>query len=283
MLTLVQAQQRQRRRRPSPSLKQLYQEYILERVEAYKASFSRAELLRLGDEAIAELHATSDDQFVLTEVLLLDSVDRLIIKRLSLPSYPKWRRHYVTLRHAQREPTHWGIDPSDPVTTLLPRLEPDDSALLVGAVTEPLTFLLASHDVSVTFLALDLASVDRVENRAVGEFLTSSLTAFVVQLGVWLPDTRGLDVVAIDTTALDDVDPPSRQRVITELQERTNANGVHVLMGSASGLAPQALRGHYEGWQPQPPHPAGKHHGSLILHKPLCQNNTGTGDASVSL
>jgi len=283
MLTLVQAQKRRQRRRHSPSLKQLYQEYILERVEAYKDSFTRTELLRLGDEAVAELEATAEGQFVLTEVLVLDSVDRLIIKRLSLPSYPKWRRHYVALRVAQREPTHWGIDPADPVTSLLPRLEPGDRALLIGAATEPLTFLLAAHEVAVTFLALDLASVERVENRAVGESLTGSLLAFVVQLGAWLPETTGVDVVAIDTSALEEVGPPSRAQLITELQRRTNTNGVHVLIGSKTGLAPQALRGNYEGWHVHRTHPAGPRTGSLILQKPLRQSDTHDEDASVSI
>jgi len=283
MLTLVQAQQRRQRRRHSPSLKQLYQEYILERVEAYKDSFTRTELLRLGDEAVAELAAGAEGQFVLTEVLLLDSVDRMIIKRLSLPSYPKWRRHYVALREAQREPTHWGIDPADPVTSLLPRLEPGDTALLIGAVTEPLTFLLAAHEVAVTFLALDLASVERVENRAVGESLTGSLVTFVVQLGAWLPEIKGLNVVAIDTSALEKVGPPTRAELIGELQNRTNTNGVHVLIGSKTGLSPQALRGNYEGWHAHRTHPAGRRTGSLILQKPLRQSDTHDEDASVSI
>jgi hypothetical protein len=283
MLTLVQAQQHRQRRRHSPSLKQLYQEYILERVEAYKDSFTRTELLRLGDEAVAELATGAEGQFVLTEVLLLDSVDRMIIKRLSLPSYPKWRRHYVALREAQREPTHWGIDPADPVTSLLPRLEPGDTALLIGAVAEPLTFLLAAHEVSVTFLALDLASVERVENRAVGESLTGSLVAFVVQLGTWLPETRGLDVVAVDTSALEEVGAPTRAELITELQARTNSSGVHVLIGSKTGLAPQALRGNYDGWIAHRTHPAGRTPGSLILQKPASQLDTHDEDASVSV
>ena len=283
MLTLVQAQQRRQRRRHSPSLKQLYQEYILERVEAYKDSFTRAELLRLGDEAVAELEATAEGQFVLTEVLLLDSVDRLIIKRLSLPSYPKWRRRYVALREAQREPTHWGIDPADPVTSLLPRLEPGDRALLIGAAAEPLTFLLAAHEVSVTFLALDLASVERVENRAVGESLTGSLVAFVVQLGAWLPETKGLDVVAIDTRALEEVSPPIRAQLITELQARTNSTGVHLLIGSKTGLTPQAMRGNYEGWHAYRTHPAERRTGSLVIQKPLRQLDTHDEDESVSI
>lgn len=284
MLTLVQAQRRQTRRRHSPSLKQLYQEYILERIEAYKNSITRADLLRLGDEAVAELQATSEGQFVLTEVLMLESVDRLIIKRLSLPSYPKWRRTYVALRTAQREPTHWGLDPRDPVTSLLPRLEPGDQALLIGTAAEPLAFLLAAHEVAVTFLAGDLPCVERVENRAAGESLTAGISAFVVQLGGWLPDTGAQSVVAIDTGAIEDIGTEERAAVIGELQTRTADSGVHVLLGSGEGLAPAALLGHYEAWQPDP-HLAKSRPSrprSLVLNRPPPEAGRPAGDLSAS-
>jgi len=145
MLTSAQARQ-QRRRRPPPSLKQQYQEYIMQRIEAYKNSMARDELLRLGDEAVSELQATVEGQFTLTEVLMVDSVDRLITKRLRLRSYRRWRESYLTLRAAQREPMHWGLDPASPVGRLLPRLEPGDGALVVGAGAEPAAYLLAAHD-----------------------------------------------------------------------------------------------------------------------------------------
>ena len=283
MLTLVQVQQSRQRRRHSPSLKQLYQEYILERVEAYKNSIPREELLRLGDEAVGELQATAEGQFVLTEVLMLESVDRLIIKRLSLPSYPKWRRHYLTLRAAQREPTHWGIDPTDPVTAFLPRLEHGDCALLIGSAAESLTFLLAAHDVSVTFLAGDLACVERVENRAVGESLSGGFAAYVVQLGCWLPETGRVDVVAMDTRALETIDPPTRQTLITRLQTRTKPQGVHVLLGSNTGLAPQALLGHYDGWQAHSTKPGSHRSPTLILNERPSQIDTLGADISASL
>lgn len=268
MLTLVQAQRRQTRRRHSPSLKQLYQEYILERIEAYKNSIPRSDLLRLGDEAVSELQATAEGQFVLTEVLMLESVDRLIVKRLSLPSYPKWRRTYVALREAQHEPTHWGIDPRDPVTALLPRVEPGDQALLIGPGTEALTLLLAAHDVTVTFLAGELGSVERVENRAAGESLTASLSAFVVQLGSWLPETGVVNVVVVDTSSVEPLDHPERETLIAACQARTAESGVHVLLGSPEGMAPQALLGQYDGWQAHPVDTRRRRHPSMVLNRP---------------
>ena len=62
----------ERRRRPRPSTKQQYHEYILQKIEAYKNSLRRDQLLRLGDEANQELQASAEGQFVLTEIVMLD-------------------------------------------------------------------------------------------------------------------------------------------------------------------------------------------------------------------
>src|SRR5919206_1856214 len=125
MLSATQVRHSTRRRRSPYSDKQHYQEYILQRIEGYKNSIGRDELLRLGDEAASELQTTSEGQFVLTEVLMLETVDRLIMKRLALRPYRRWRQQFVKLRQAQRTPTHWGLEPSCAVAALLPRLEPD--------------------------------------------------------------------------------------------------------------------------------------------------------------
>ena len=85
MLSAAQLDQA-RRRRALPSLKQQWQAYLLQRIETYKNSLRREELLALGDEAAQELHTGSADQFLLTEILMLETVDRLISKRLRLPA-----------------------------------------------------------------------------------------------------------------------------------------------------------------------------------------------------
>jgi hypothetical protein len=144
MLSATEVRQAARRRRSPYSDKQHYQEYILQRIEGYKNSIGRDELLRLGDEAASELQATTEGQFVLTEVLMLESVDRLIMKRLSLRPYRRWRQQFLRLRAAQRTPNHWGLDTHCPLSPILPRLEPEDSALVVGSAAAPTTYLLAA-------------------------------------------------------------------------------------------------------------------------------------------
>src|SRR5213596_3818269 len=124
MLNALNDDQRSRiARRPPRSLKQEYQEFLLERIEEYKNTLSREELLRIGDEAVRELEANSQDQYLLTEVLLLEHVDRLIARRLRLPSFQRWRQKHRALREAQRQPTHWGLDAEHPVVPWAPRLE----------------------------------------------------------------------------------------------------------------------------------------------------------------
>src|SRR2546428_9969490 len=95
-------------RRAPRSLKQEYQEFILQRLEEYKNTVPRAELLKIGDEAVRELQTSNHDQYLLTEVLLLEHVDRIIARRLRLPSFPRWRPKHPALRQAQRQPSPWG-------------------------------------------------------------------------------------------------------------------------------------------------------------------------------
>jgi hypothetical protein len=248
MLTLDQVRQ-QRRRRPPPSLKQQYQEYVLQRIEGYKNSIPREDLLRLGDEAVSELNATTEGQFVLTEVLMLDCVDRLITKRLSLKSYRKWREHFMGLRKAQREPNHWGLGAGHAVESILPRLEPGDNILVLGAGAETVAYLLAAHDAAVTFVAGDLGVVERVESRVAAESLASQFLAWVAHLGRWFPDLEGLvSLVVVDAGILVDLDPADRTRLMTSLQERTEISGVHLILPGDPSLAPEALLPFYPEW-----------------------------------
>ena len=158
-------------RRAPRSLKQEYQEFILHRLEEFKNTLPRAELLRIGDEAVRELQTTTEDQYLLTEVLLLEHVDRIIARRLRLPSFPRWRQKHRALREAQREPTHWGFDRTHPIVPWAARVEPGDVVLVLGAAALPESLYLAAHDAEVYLLDQDLGSVEAAEGRAVAEQL----------------------------------------------------------------------------------------------------------------
>jgi hypothetical protein len=248
MLTLDQVRQ-QRRRRSPPSLKQQYQEYVLQRIEGYKNSIPREDLLRLGDEAVSELNATSEGQFVLTEVLMLDCVDRLIIKRLSLKSYRKWREQFMGLRKAQRELNHWGLGAGHALEVVLPRVEPGDHVLVLGPGAENVAYLLAAHDAAVTFVAGDLNVVERVESRVAAESLSSQFLAWVAHLGHWFPELEApVCLAVVDAGILVDLDPTDRSHLMNSLQERTAVGGLHIILPGDPSLAPEALLPFYQEW-----------------------------------
>ncbi|HEX6106149.1 MAG TPA: hypothetical protein VFZ26_11235 [Gemmatimonadales bacterium] len=253
MLSAADLRSTARRRRAPYSDKQHYHEYILQRIEGYKNSIGRDELLRLGDEAASELAATSEGQFVLTEVLMLETVDRLIMKRLALRPYRRWRQQFIKLREAQRTPTHWGLEPGCALGRLAPRVEPRDAALVVGSAAEPAAYLLAAHDAAVTFVACDLGCVERVESRMAAESLAGMFEGYVAQLGPTLPcfldSVEDLHVVVIDPSAIAELPPSARAQLLDDLQRRSRAGGVHVILGSYPGLAPETLRGLYQGWE----------------------------------
>jgi hypothetical protein len=277
MLTLDQVRQ-QRRRRPPPSLKQQYQEYVLQRIEGFKNSIPREDLLRLGDEAVAELNATTEGQFVLTEVLMLDCVDRLIIKRLALKSYRRWREQFLRLRKAQREPVHWGLESDHVVETLLPRVEPGDHVLVLGTGAEGAAYLMAAHDAAVTFVAGDLGAVERVESRIATEGLGAQFLAWVAQLGHWFPELEApLCIAVIDAGVLVDLEQEDRERLMNSLQDQTEAGGIHLVLPGHPSLAPEAVLPFYPAWESEPlpqQKRRGRRRSGLALTKPLSQLDT---------
>jgi len=280
------------RRRAPYSDKQYYQEYILQRIEGYKNSIGRDELLRLGDEAAAELQTAAEGQFLLTEVLMLESVDRLIMKRLSLRPYNRWRQQFLKLREAQRTPTHWGLEPTSPLARLLPRIEPRDIALVIGSGAEPAAYLLAAYDAVVTFLAGELGCVERVESRVAAESLGSMFEGYVAAAGPALPDfvdvPRALDLVVLDPGALADLGAACRMAFVTDLQQRSRPGAVHIILPSCPALAPQALLALYDGWTVEEDNRrrrrsgGGRRHDGLVLSNPPCPADAGARRPSAS-
>ena len=134
---------------------------------------------------------------MLTEVLMLDLVDELIKRRLKLKSFRQWARHIRALRDAQREPTHWGLEPDGPIGGLLRRIESGDRAVVVGPAGEAVACLLAAHEMGVTFMAGDLRSVTRLESRFESEALASAFEAYVVDFALWRPSLDDGSAIAV--------------------------------------------------------------------------------------
>ena len=161
--------------RRTQSLRREYQEFILQRIEEYKEQLSRSELLSLGDDAVRELDAGPEGQLVLTEVLLLDHVDRIIKRRLRLPSLRRWREKHRKLRRAQQTPTHWGLPSDTPLSRLARSLEHDELALVVGNRAAPAGLLIAAYEANVLLIDQDLTGIEASESRAAAEAILKEL------------------------------------------------------------------------------------------------------------
>jgi hypothetical protein len=227
---------------------------MLQRIEEYKNALTREDLLEIGDEAVRELEENVGGQYLLTEVLLLEHVDRLIARRLRLPSFHRWRQKHRTLRLAQREPTHWGLEHDAPLVALARRLEPGDVAVVIGTTALPSALFLAAHDAEVFLLDHDLRAIEAAESRAVSEQLAGRFHTLVIQFGNWLPDVAP-SLVVIDPAALALARSKDRGTVLADLKARTLPAGVHLVLPTEQAahavipLAPEALQSHYDGWQ----------------------------------
>lgn len=72
--------------------RQLYQSWVEDQIEEFKAGLTRDELLELADQAVSRLFGTPDGQYPLTELLLADAVDGLLFEKLGLPDFRQWER-----------------------------------------------------------------------------------------------------------------------------------------------------------------------------------------------
>ena len=266
-----------RRAHPLPSPKQRYQAYILQRIEAYKESLTRENVLKLGNDAAGELQAAPEGQYFLTEVLMQETVDRLIMRRLHLPTFSRWRQKHARLRQAQQSPTHWGMERRSAVAAVLPRLEAGDHAVVVGGGAESAVYLLAAHDVRVTCLFGDNATCTRIETRMAAESLTGDFEAFVVMLGTWFPTLdRPAHFVVIDATTLAELPARRRLELMARLQDVTAPGGLHaVVPGNGAGAA-EAWVSLYPDWERVPLPREGSRRGTkrptppgILLCRPL--------------
>jgi hypothetical protein len=239
------------RRRPPRSLRAEYQEFIDQRIEEYKDSLRREEILAIGDDALQELAGA--DQFQLTEVVLRDQVDAIIRRRLRLPSFRRWRDRHVSLRAAQREPGHWGLAAHDPVALLGELLEDQEPVLVVGVADGACALFLAARGASVLGCDPDIAAIYGLENRAVVEQLGSRIECRVERFETLNPVQDTFVACVVETAALASLDAADRAALLARLQAATPAGALHAVMPGTPGrgvarLSGDALRSAYAGW-----------------------------------
>ena len=251
---------------PTRSLKHEYATYVDLEVEHYKDSIPRSALLKLADDAVASMSA--GDQLELSELVLVDAVNELIMRRLKIPTYDRWRRNRLRMLEQFRRADHWGLSATQ---RLVDAIRPQDHPHIVvtGPHVEERTLYLAAHGAHVTALG-DFDEEDMVNKVLVAAAL-AGLSAQVVGcadgLDAWSPSVP-VRAVIWHAQVLDALTAERRSRVLTQLQNATAAGGVHYIEGVPANARTTAsirsLIANYPGWQA----PADTGDGVIVLHKP---------------
>jgi len=247
--------------RPTRSLQHEYERYLEQEIENYKESVPRSVLLSIGDEAVAAL--AREQQFALTELIVWEEVDRIIARRLRLPSATTWRRRRLKLIDELRRPEHWGMNSDHALVRGLPAAA-NATALVAGAVDDGPALYLAANGCRVTALDEEVDAVERVMTSALRAGLTDRIDARVGDLSSWSPESP-LFAVIFAGKAFDHLGSDERRRVMRDLQQATIAGGVHLMQAMKAHEVDilAELRAAYRGWTVEVDRNAAKPHSFL--------------------
>ena len=229
------------------SLKHEYELYVENEIENYKESVSRSAILKIGDEAAASLRA--GEQFAMDELLLWAEVDRIIRKRLRIPSYASWRRKRLKLLEEYRRPEHWGIRPDG---VLAREIHPpaESKVLVAGGDIDRTALYLAAHGCDVTAVDREVKPLERVMSAAQEAGLADRIQSYVADITDWSPDVQ-LGAVVCTPAAFTGLSLEERGRAFELLQGATRNGGVHLvgtIVRGQRGLSMSELRRQYKGW-----------------------------------
>ncbi len=222
--------------------------HVEREIENYKDSLPRAALLGIGDEAVTSLSRAP--QLALTELVLCEEVDRIIMRRLRLPTYQTWRRRRVRILERYRRPEHWGLDPESALVRALPidnGMSGEANVLVAGARVEGAALYLAANGCDVITVEEAPGVVERVLNAAEAAGLTERVRGCGTDIGHWTPDVP-LNAVVCTPAAFEGLSPEERLRVIELLQSATADGGVHLVETIVAGQEAE-LRDRYAGWE----------------------------------
>lgn len=235
------------------SLKHEYDLFIENEIEAYKDSISRTTLLTIGDEAVASLQAAT--QFSMNELLLVVEVDKIIRKRLRLPSYATWRKKELKRRKEHEEfirPEHWGLRPDSPVAREI-HPSSESRVLVAGPEVANTALYLAANGCAVT----SINGPAQLDANILKQTDTSNLPGRIDHhdegLNEWAPRAKqSLSAVVCTPAAFSGLSARQRAHVIEVLQSATEDGGVHLvetIVAGQSGVSLSELRKSYKGWQ----------------------------------
>ncbi|MFI5310307.1 MAG: SAM-dependent methyltransferase [Gemmatimonadales bacterium] len=234
--------------RPPRSLRYEYQLYVDREIEAYKESVSREHLCGIADSAQATLEG--ELQLGLRDVLLAAEVDRLIAKRLKIPSFETWRRRRLKNASEPRRPEYWGLRPDTPLAHAITSSSPTARVVVSGARVQGSALYLAANGCQVTAIEPEREVVERVLSAAEDAGLKSRVRGLATELSHWSPDGP-LAAVICTPAAFAGLSELERRKVIAVLQRATDDGGVHLVETIVAGqeaISEDELKERYSEW-----------------------------------
>ncbi|HXD23731.1 MAG TPA: hypothetical protein VN613_10290 [Gemmatimonadaceae bacterium] len=230
------------------SLRHEYSLYVDREVEAYKDSVSREHLCGIADFAQSALEG--ELQLGMRDVLLAAEVDRIIAKRLKIPSFETWRRRRVKNSSEPKRPEFWGLRSDTPLVQAINSASLHSRVVVTGARVQGSALYLAANGCQVTAIEPEHDVVERVLSAAEDAGLESRVRGFATELREWRPDGP-LAAVVCTPAAFAGLSAFERERVIAVLQTATADGGVHLVETIVAGqeaITEEELRARYSGW-----------------------------------
>ncbi len=235
--------------RAPKSLKHEYSLYVDREIEAYKDSVSREHLCGIADFAQNALEG--ELQLGMRDVLLAAEVDRIIAKRLKIPSFETWRRRRVKNASEPKRPEFWGLRSDTPLVQAINSASLHSRVVVSGARVQGSALYLAANGCQVTAIEPEHDVVERVLSAAEDAGLQSRVRGLATELREWRPDGP-LAAVICTPAAFAGLSALERERVIAVLQTATADGGVHLVETIVAGqeaISEDELRTQYSGWE----------------------------------
>ena len=231
------------------SLRHEYDTYLDREVEAYKESVSRMHLMGIADLATATLEG--ELQLGMRDVLLAAEVDRIIARRLKIPTFATWRKRRMKNASEPKRPEYWGLRPDSPLVHAINSVSLTAPIIVTGARVQGSALYLAANGCDVTAIEPEADVIERVLTAASEAGLGARITGVTTDLSHWLPDGPVAAVICTPA-AFSDLSALEREKVIAVLQSATADGGVHLVETIIAGqvaLTEEELRNHYRGWE----------------------------------
>lgn len=231
------------------SLRHEYDTYLDREVEAYKESVSRMHLMAIADLATATLEG--ELQLGMRDVLLAAEVDRIIARRLKIPTFATWRKRRMKNASEPKRPEYWGLRPDSPLAHAINSVSLTAPIIVTGARVQGSALYLAANGCDVTAIEPEADVIERVLTAASEAGLGARVTGLTTDLSHWSPDGPVAAVICTPA-AFSDLSALEREKVIAVLQTATADGGVHLVETIIAGqvaLTEEELRNHYRGWE----------------------------------